>query len=225
MSLVSAEVGAQNGRTAASAVRVATAADAAALTRVLVRAFADDPFISWAVRADERRRAAYWCLFDLFVRRLSLPYGHVFTTVTLDGVALWVPPGCWKQGAIDQVRQLPAWLAIVGPRRIPHVFGAITALLSKHPTEPHYYLPFVGVDPAAQGRGIGSAVLQPVLRWCDTLGLGAYLENTNERNLVFYERLGFCVLEVMLLAADGPTVWRMWRSPVGGPAEGLHVAC
>jgi hypothetical protein len=56
-------------------------------------------------------------------------------------------------------------------------------------------------------------VLQPVLNWCDTLRLGAYLENTSARNLVFYERLGFSVLEVLVLAPHGPTVWRMWRSP------------
>jgi len=214
MSLQSAESEVRHSPTTTRAVRVATAADASALTRVLVHAFADDPFISWAVRTDERRTAAYWRLFDLFVRRLSLPYGHVFTTDRLDAVALWVPPGCWRQGAVDQVRQLPDWMAIVGLKRMSHVFGAIATLLSKHPSEPHYYLPFVGVDPSARGRGTGSAVLQPVLRWCDTLRLGAYLENTNERNLVFYDRLGFRVLETMVLAEDGPTVWRMWRPGV-----------
>jgi ribosomal protein S18 acetylase RimI-like enzyme len=215
MSFQSAEIDAHHGLTVARAVRVATAADASALTRVLVDAFADDPFISWAVRTDERRTAAYWRLFDLFVRRLSLPYGHVFTTDRLDAVALWVPPGCWRQGAVDQVRQLPDWMAIVGLKRMSHVHGAIATLLSKHPNEPHYYLPFVGVDRSARGQGTGSAVLQPVLQWCDTLQLGAYLENTNERNLVFYDRLGFGVLEMMVLAEHGPTVWRMWRAPAG----------
>ena len=213
MSLQSAEIEFRHSLTAVRAVRVATAADASALTKVLVRAFADDPFISWAVRADARRTAAYWRLFDLFVRRLSLPYGHTFTTATLDAVALWAPPGCWKQGALDQVRQLPDWLAIVGLKRIPHVLGAIATLLNKHPSEPHYYLPFVGVDPSAQGQGTGSAVLQPVLQWCDTLRLGAYLENTNERNLAFYERIRFRVLDMMVLGKDGPRVWRMWRAP------------
>jgi len=213
MSLQSAAIEVRHSPTTARAVRVAVAADASALTRVLVHAFVDDPFISWAVRADERRTAAYWRLFDLFVRRLSLPYGHVFTTDRLDAVALWVPPGCWRQGAVDQVRQLPDWMAIVGLKRVSHVFGAIATLLGKHPNEPHYYLPFVGVDLSARGQGNGSAVLQPVLQWCDTLRLGAYLENTNERNLVFYERVGFRVVEMLVLAEDGPTVWRMWRSP------------
>jgi len=136
-------------------------------------------------------------LFDLFVRQLSLPYGHVFTTSRLDGAALWVPPGCWHQGTVDQMRQLPDWLQIVGFRRVPHVFRAVTTLLSKHPREPHYYLPFVGADPPAQGQGVGSALLQPVLRWCDTLRLGAYLENTNAGNLVLpcvmrYSRTSTC---------------------------------
>jgi len=214
VSLLPAGDHAQLGSTATIAVRAATASDAASLTMVLVRAFADDPLISWAVRPDERRAEAYRRLFDLFVRRLSLPYGHVLTTARLDGVALWIPPGCWHQGTVDQLRQVPEWLAIVGPRRVPHVSSALNALLRKHPREPHYYLPFVGVDPGAQGQGIGSALLQPVLGWCDTLRLGAYLENTNARNVVFYERLGFRVVEVLLLARDGPTVWRMWRSPV-----------
>jgi GNAT superfamily N-acetyltransferase len=175
-----------------------------------VRAFGDDPFINWAVRADERRAAAYWRLFDLFVRRLSLPYGHIFTTARLDGAALWVPPGCWRQGAIDQVRQLPDWLAIVDLKRIPHVFGGITTLLSKHPSEPHYYVPFVGVDPSAQGQGIGSAVLQPVLGWCDTLRLGGYLENTNARTLVFMSGSDF-------------KCSRRWCAPQTGPPFGARL--
>ena len=116
----------------------------------------------------------------------------------------WIPPGCWHHGTVDQMRQPPDWVQIVGFRRVPHVFRAVTTLLSKHPREPHDYLPFVGVDPRAQGQGLGSALLQPVLRWCDTLRLGAYLENTNAGNLVFYEQLGFRVLERIVLAPEGP---------------------
>ena len=38
------------------------------------------------------------------------------------------------------------------------------------PTEPHYYLEFLGHDPAHQGKGIGSALMQPVLDRCDEEG-------------------------------------------------------
>lgn len=218
MSLLPTRLDSQHGPTPPVGVREATATDAAALTLVLTRAFANDPLIRWAVRADDQREAAYLRLFDLFVRRLSLPYGDVYTTSSRDGVALWIPPGCWHQGALDQVRQLPDWLAIVGIRRVPHVFAALNTLLGRHPREPHYYLPFVAVDPSQQGRGIGSALLKPILGRCDEMQVGAYLENTNARNLVFYERLGFGVLEVLVLALSGPTVWRMWRPPLTQPA-------
>ena len=97
-------------------VRRATPADVPALTGVLVRAFADDPLVAWAVRPDTRRGDAYRRLFDLFLRRLTLPHGEVYTTTDLRGAALWTPPGTWRQGLWQQVAQLPDWLAVVGPR-------------------------------------------------------------------------------------------------------------
>jgi GNAT superfamily N-acetyltransferase len=51
----------------------------------------------------------------------------------------------------------------------------------------------LGTDPAAQGRGLGSAVLAPVLEGCDRDGIGAYLVSSKERNIDFYARFGFRV--------------------------------
>jgi ribosomal protein S18 acetylase RimI-like enzyme len=68
---------------------------------------------------------------------------------------------------------------------LPHVYAGVRQLLDTHPSAPHYYLPFVGVDPSAQGRGIRAALLKPVL-----------------------ERLGLRVLEVLTLANKGPRMWR-----------------
>src|SRR5919202_2701829 len=113
-------------------VRHATLADVPALTGVLVRAFADDPLVSWAVRPGGRRGDAYRRLFDLFLRRLTLPHGEVYTTADLRGAALWTPPGTWRQGFWEQVAQLPDWLAIVGPRRVRPIFGQVNDLLRQH---------------------------------------------------------------------------------------------
>jgi ribosomal protein S18 acetylase RimI-like enzyme len=197
-------------------VRHATPADVPALTGVLVRAFAADPLVAWAVRPDARRGDAHRRLFDLFLRRLTLPHGEVYTTTDLRGAALWTPPGTWRQGLWEQVAHLPDWLAIVGPRRVRRVFGPVDGLLRRHPHRPHFYLPILGVDPAVQGRGIGGALVQPVLTRCDREGVPAYLENTNRRNLAFYERRGFRVVAELALASGGPTVWPMWREPSAG---------
>ncbi len=83
---------------------------------------------------------------------------------------------------------------------------------ARHPTSPHMYLAVLGTDPSAQGRGIGSALLAPVLRQCDEDGVPAYLESSKERNVAFYARHGFRVREELPLPR-GPRMWLMWREP------------
>ena len=70
----------------------------------------------------------------------------------------------------------------------------------------------LGTDPAAQGRGLGSAVLRPVLEQCDRDGVGAFLESSKERNIDFYARHGFRVTSEIRLPR-GPLMWQMWRDP------------
>jgi GNAT superfamily N-acetyltransferase len=82
----------------------------------------------------------------------------------------------------------------------------------KHPVAPHHYLFLLGTRPAAQGRGLGSSLMAPVLQACDRDGVPAYLEATSERNKQLYTRHGFEVTDEIALP-DGPTMWPMWRSP------------
>lgn len=42
-----------------------------------------------------------------------------------------------------------------------------------------------------QNRGLGEALMRPMLERCDESNMPAYLESTNPRNEPFYERLGF----------------------------------
>jgi ribosomal protein S18 acetylase RimI-like enzyme len=63
-----------------------------------------------------------------------------------------------------------------------------------HPTEPHWYLPMIGVDPAHQGAGIGSALMMEALKAVDRDGIIAYLESSNPRNIPLYQRYGFEVI-------------------------------
>ncbi len=94
---------------------------------------------------------------------------------------------------------------------MPRILRVLAFLDTKHPHEPHYYLPFLGVEPASQGRGIGSALMRPILERCDREGMPAYLEASSERNRALYERHGFELIEEVRLPGGGPPMWRMWR--------------
>ena len=128
---------------------------------------------------------------------------------------MWELPGQWKLGILAQLRLAPALARTYG-RHLPRLFQTINALESDHPEEPHYYLPFVGVVPGWQGRGIGAALLRPVLDRCDAERMPAYLEASSPRNRNLYERHGFVVTEEFRLGKGSPPLWRMWRAPGGG---------
>ena len=63
-----------------------------------------------------------------------------------------------------------------------------------HPTEPHWYLPMIGVDPAHQGAGTGAALMTEALKAVDRDGVIAYLESSNPKNITLYQRHGFEVI-------------------------------
>jgi ribosomal protein S18 acetylase RimI-like enzyme len=97
--------------------------------------------------------------------------------------------------------------------RVRSRFLELMALMDEHhPHDPAYYLLAIGVRPASQGKGVGSALLSPVLEQCDRGGEAAYLEATSERSRKLYERHGFEVIG-QFAPVGGPPLWPMWRSP------------
>lgn len=96
--------------------------------------------------------------------------------------------------------------------RLGHAMALITLMERRHPREPHFYIPYVGVAPPLQGQGLGTVLLRATLERCDRAALPAYLEATSERNVALYERLGFEHLGEFTLGSS-PPLWPMRREP------------
>ena len=113
-------------------------------------------------------------------------------------------------------------LLILG-RRAGAALRLVQLVESRHPRTAHYYLGGLGTDPPWQGKGLGSAVLRPVLESCDREGMPAYLESSKESNIPFYRRHGFEVTDEVSVP-DGPVrLWLMWREPLGPPRWGCRI--
>jgi len=97
--------------------------------------------------------------------------------------------------------------------RLPTTLRILNKMESIHPHEPHWYLASLGTAVELQGKGIGGALMRPVLTHCDAAGLPCYLESSKERNVPFYRRHGFEVVHEVKLPDDGPSIWTMWRDP------------
>jgi GNAT superfamily N-acetyltransferase len=195
------------------AVRKATAEDTPRLARALARAFYGDPVMRWVFPDDSRRlRQLERSGVSVYLKRVCLPHGETYTTESVAGGALWLPPGKERLSLLDNLRLLP-YLAASWGRDLPRALRSLSYVDSKHPHEPHYYLFVLGVEPGRQGQGMGTSLMRPILRRCEREGMPAYLEASAPRNRDLYARNGFEVVEEAELPGGGPPVWRMWREP------------
>lgn len=195
---------------AASEVRRATSSDVGALALTLARAFYDDPLFRWMFPRDARRLRQARRHFEQRTRQL-LAQNEVYTTDGNVGAALWARPDEWRDPPLAALRQLATLTPALG-RRLPLTLRAMHEIELRHPSDPHWYLAVLGIDPERQRRGVGSALLSPVLAACDRDATPAYLETAREHNVDFYARHGFEVVESLTLP-EGPPIWLMWRTP------------
>jgi ribosomal protein S18 acetylase RimI-like enzyme len=196
-----------------SSVRKATLADAPRLAQALASAFQDDPVIAWIFPDEHRRRAVLPAFMEFRLRKLAFPHDEVWTTTGGAAAAVWLPPpGRWQLSRPRRLRLLPPLVRFLG-LRTASVLAGLERMEKRHPHDPpHWYLFILGTEPAAQGRGLGSALLDQMLARVDAEGMPAYLESSNERNLALYGRYGFEVTSEVVIPG-GPRIWPMWREP------------
>lgn len=192
-------------------VRKAGPTDARAVGSALAAAFYDDPVFCWIHPDDVHRAVAVRAFFDLVVDVLA-PHDDTWTTSAgVVGAALWVPYGheamSEERGAVFMAQVTE----VAGPDA-DRMQDIVALLEEHHPREPHEYLWFLGVVPAAQGRGIGTELLAPVLERADRAQVPAYLEASSPRNRALYERHGF-EAGPAIAVPGGPPVWPMQRRP------------
>ena len=196
----------------AQQVRKAVRDDVPQLALALARAFDGDPPMRWFLPDDGRRVELARLMFDVMLRRVHLARDACYTTDDVVGGALWVPPGRWRLSVAQQLRILPSMLRVFG-RGLSRAQRGLAVMDSRHPRKPHYYLDSLGVEPEWQGRGLGSALMQPILERCDRERMPAYLNAGSPRSRDLYLRHGFHVTEEFRLPEGGPSLWRMWREP------------
>jgi ribosomal protein S18 acetylase RimI-like enzyme len=188
-------------------INAATEAEAEPVLATLTLAFSADPAVRWMYPDPHQFTRS----FPGFARAFG---GGAFAFATASyvdghrGAALWLPPG----KSPDEAALVAFLETSVAEQQRTDVFAMFDQMDAHHPVEPHWYLPLIGVDPACQGRGLGSLLLEHTLTRCDRDRVPAYLEASNSRNVPLYERHGFKVLGE-IQAGSSPTIYPMRRNP------------
>ena len=188
-------------------VRSAKEQDKKAVIDVITLAFSTDPMARWAYPDPATYLAAMPETIKAFGGN-GFAHGTVHLADDGAAAAMWLPPGVESDS--ERLAQLSEQYS--PPDRLPEMMQVFEQMGAYHPHEPCWFLPLIGVDPARQGQGYGSALLRHALEQCDRDNVPAYLESSNPRNVPLYERHGFQALG-SIQAGSSPTVVPMLRRP------------
>ncbi len=192
---------------ATATIKTVTTVDEESAIAVVVLAFSADPAARWTWPDAQQ----YLIQFPKFIRALggkSFAHGSAYYVDGYAGAALWLPP---------EVRPdedaLSTLLQSTGSQQAQNDLAAIFEQMGRyHPEEPHWYLPFIGVDPSQQSKGYGAALMKHALLPCDRDRKLAYLESSNPKNIPLYEHFGFELLGT-IQEGTSPPIFPMLRKP------------
>jgi len=180
-----------------SEVHVTSAAE------TLARAFYDYPAFTYVFPDAIQRKDELPSFFRSIVAYGVLHAEACATSPTMEGVAVWLPPGVHMSAALE-IGKEPL-------RRIAHFGGFTNSVRRKHAPARHWKLENIGVNPELQGTGHAGALLRPMLARIDREHLSCYLDTNRAKNVAIYQRYGFKVVDDAMVPGTEIRNWGMLR--------------
>jgi len=183
-------------------------------------ALEDDPFyrsICAPFYSDTvRRRAVLTKYFDYSIQEGRELGRCVHLADEASGVAVWLLPQSQELESQAAERKRTFLGAALTPEGCANYYRIIEFMSAKSAIlvdKAAWYLSIVGVDPAAQGQGLGRKLLEPTIAEADRAAMTCYLETFSQRNLSFYQRLGFSAAARFTEPTTGADYTVMIRPP------------
>lgn len=190
-------------------------ADAEQTIAALTLAFATDPVIR-LFYPDPRDHLTHFPEMMRIQIHHAIDCRSAYCIEGFSAAAIWFPPADSAADAeADKARRrrLDALIEETASRDgNDDLFAALGKMGKFHLDAPHWYLHAIGVDPYHQNEGLGSILMEQALPKCDADGVPAFLESSNRRNVPFYLRHGFEVMQVVQVGTS-PTFTLMVREP------------
>lgn len=186
---------------------------------VLAQAFHTNPGFLALLPDDSpaQRLALCTALLTSFVRAVC-HHGHielVEESGAVQAVALMFAPGQYPPPFGFQLRT--TWPVLRTGFARTRRFDRMDRYMRKnHERAPHWYLWFLGVQPALQGRGLGSKLLRSLNQRAARDGVPCYLETDKLSSVRLYERHGYVVQKTEKVPVLGFDMWLMKQA--GPPA-------
>ena len=179
---------------------------------IIAEAFSEDPVNLWIFG----NAAPMPTVFGALAKSVYLPRGLCQLSGDA-GATMWSHSSADRELSLIPTLALAASVIGKGSKgAVKRALGASDLMQKEHPKAPHLYLFAIGTRKAARGKGLGKALIAPVLAAADRDRLPCYLENSNPANTGFYHSHGFERMKLFAAGQDGPPLEAMWREPKAG---------
>lgn len=184
---------------------------------VVAASFYDYPmFAVYFPDPDKRTRLLPWYLGN--VLNCAIRYGEAFTTPDFSGVIFILPPGHTKISLAEYSRNgfflTPFRLGLRDYTNSQACEKFVADTHEKLMTgRLHYYLWGLAVDPGKKRTGVGTALMQPLLAKADREKMPIYLETHDQRNVAYYQKMGFELIHEDVIPKFNLDIWCMVREP------------
>ena len=186
------------------------------LAEVAADAYRDYPLHNWFTKG-KYDAVASRLIMQISLRTMTEDAVIYADSEEINGFAAWLPFG------FNGSKTMP-FLLNGGLKLILHsgtkIIGKLLAYesyamnLKKEFTD-HYdwYLYNLSIKKDAQGKGIASKLMRPMLQFCDDERMVAYLETNKESNVGLYRHYGFELMKEELIPKSPVTHYAMTREP------------
>ena len=187
------------------------------LAEVSADAYQDYPLHNWFTKGKYDAKAAS-LLMEVSLKSMTEDAVIYADSEEMNGFAAWLPFGFTGN------KTLP-FLANGGLRLFLHSgFGLVGRLLTyenyamnlKKTFTDHYdwYLFNLSVRKDAQGKGLASKLMRPMLQFCDDERMVSYLETNKEANVGLYRHYGFELMKEEQIPKSTVMHYAMVRKPI-----------
>ena len=188
------------------------------LADVAADAYQDYPLHNWFTKGKYDRKASK-LLMQISLRTMTEDAIIYADSEEMNGFAAWLPFGFTGNKALP-------FLLKGGLRLFFHSgFGLIGRLttyekyamnLKKQYTDNYdWYLFNLSIKKEAQGKGLASKLMRPMLQFCDDERMVAYLETNKDVNVGLYKHYGFDLMREELVPGTPVMHYAMVRHPKG----------
>ena len=188
------------------------------LAAVAADAYRDYPLHNWLTKGKYDAKASD-LIMKISLRTMTEDAVIYADSEEINGFAVWLPFG------FEGSKTLP-FLFNGGLKLILHSgFGIIGRLLTyekyamnlkKQFTNNYdWYLYNLSIKKEAQGKGLASKLMRPMLEFCDKERMVTYLETNKASNVELYKHYGFELMKEELIPKSPVTHYAMVRQPSG----------